>query len=69
MGCAEMPTTPDIFIIESLDFDDESEGRCEGQFLSHLLRVSGRNVRYFYIRTLKEFEALLSFKWVDGHVG
>ena len=54
-----MTTTPDIFIVESLDFDDEAEGRCEGQFLSHLLRLADRQVEYFYIRTFREFEEVL----------
>jgi hypothetical protein len=55
-----MATTPDIFIIESLGFEDEEEHRCEGQFLSHLLRLADRKVEYFYIRTRKEFKEVLS---------
>jgi hypothetical protein len=61
-----MTTTPDLFIIESLNFDDEAEGRCEGKFLTHLLRLTERNVKYFYIRTLKEFEEVLE-KFEDSN--
>lgn len=54
-----MTTTPDVFIIESLRFEDEEAGYPEGHFLSHILRLSGRKVRYVYIRTRAEFEAVL----------
>lgn len=54
-----MKTTPDVFIIESLRFKDEEAGYPEGHFLSHILRLSGRKVRYVYIRTRKEFEEVL----------
>jgi hypothetical protein len=54
-----MQTTPDVFIVESLRFKDEEAGYPEGHFISHVLRLADRNVRYFYIRTRKEFEAVL----------
>ena len=57
-----MSTIPDVFIIESLDPDDEGNGRFEGVFLSHVLRLHGKNPRYKYVRTRDEFEkALLAF--------
>lgn len=52
-------TTPDVFIIESLDFQDEVKQRFEGKFLSEILRFDGKNPIYYYIRTRREFEAVL----------
>jgi len=54
-----MPTSPNVFIIESLRFEDEKAGYPEGHFISHILRLAGRQVRYFYIRTRKELEEIL----------
>src|SRR5258708_9921616 len=50
---------PRVFIIESLRFDDEAKQRHEGQFLSQILRLSGSDARYFYIRTKKELDEVL----------
>jgi hypothetical protein len=55
-----MRTTPDVFIIESLDVDDERHNRFEGRFLSHILKQTGARVRYSYVRTPKEFRAALA---------
>jgi len=49
-------TIPSLFIIESLDADDELNKRREGKILSEMLRLSGKESHYFYIRTKKEFE-------------
>jgi hypothetical protein len=49
-------TLADVYIIESLDPDDEGNGRLEGVFLSHVLRLHGKNPRYQYVRTRAEFE-------------
>lgn len=46
----------DVYIIESLDPDDEGNGRFEGIFLSHVLRLHGKNPLYKYVRTRAEFE-------------
>lgn len=54
-----MKTTPNVFIIESLRFDDEKERRAEGKFLSHILRLEGREFAYYYIRTKQELEEVL----------
>lgn len=48
-------TCPKVFIIESLEFADEIHGRYEGHILSDILRLSGIQSEYFYIRTAKEF--------------
>jgi hypothetical protein len=47
----EKTTEPKVFIIESLEFDDEEKGRYEGGILSDILRLSGIETQYFYIRT------------------
>jgi hypothetical protein len=58
-----MKHRPEVFIIESLELDDEDMERTEGQFLSHILRLDDKHPRYRYIRslydlkkTLKEFD-------------
>lgn len=52
-------STPNVFIIESLKFEDEEAGYHEGHFISHILKLSGREVRYYYIRTKSELEEVL----------
>jgi hypothetical protein len=52
-------TKPDVFIIESLRFDDEEHSHGEGQFLAHILRLADRQYKYFYIRTKRELEEVL----------
>lgn len=49
-----------VFIIESLKFDDEKNKRLEGDFLSHILRLTGKEPEYYYIRTRKEMEKVLA---------
>lgn len=49
-------TIADVFIIESLDPDDEGNGRFEGSFISSLLRLHGKRPEYRYVRTKKEFK-------------
>lgn len=51
-----MPTIPDVFIIESLDPDDEGNGRFEGGILSSILRLHGKEPKYRYVRTREQFE-------------
>lgn len=55
-----LATIPDVFIIESLDPDDEGNGRCEGSVISHVLRLHGKNPRYSYVRTRDQFERAVS---------
>ena len=52
-------THASLFIIESVGFDDEQEGRLEGDILSQILRLSGKQTEYRYIRTRQELEILL----------
>lgn len=42
-----------LFIIESLEFEDEKSSR-EGRILTQMLRLSKEKVRYIYIRTEEE---------------
>lgn len=54
-----MEAKADVFIIESLEFDDEEEGRFEGKILTELLKLCGKNPRYYYVRTKRELEVVL----------
>jgi hypothetical protein len=47
---------PDVFIIESLDPDDEGNGRLEGSSISHVLRLHGKDPKYRYVRTRDQFK-------------
>ncbi len=49
-------TKPEVFIIETLDPDDEGNGRFEGAILSQILSLHGKNCKYRYVRTRQEFE-------------
>ncbi len=50
----EESTRAGVFIIESLDFDDEQKQRFEGRILKDMLVLSGKEVEYWYVRTWKE---------------
>src|SRR4051812_29448548 len=50
-------TVPEVFIIESLELEDEEEGR-EGAVLAAVLKMCGKNPLYYYIRTEAELEML-----------
>lgn len=50
---------PNVFIIESLDFEDEKNNRFEGKFLSQILQLGGKESLYYYIRTKKELQKVL----------
>ncbi len=52
-----------VFIIESMDFKNESEGNLPGIALQTILRLSGIPNYYIYIRTVQELEhAMRLFK-------
>lgn len=48
-----------VFIVESLDFEDETEGWFEGKILQAILSMSRKKAEYAYIRTDKELRAVL----------
>ena len=50
---------PNVFIIESLNFEDEKYNRFEGKFLSQILQLGGKDSSYYYIRTKKELKKVL----------
>lgn len=52
-------TKADVFIIESLSFDDEKNNRFEGKFLSQILHLGNKESIYYYIRTKKELKKVL----------
>jgi hypothetical protein len=53
-------TIPDVFIFESMDEDDESNHWFEGQALSDMLRLAGKNPKYFYFRHASELPSLFA---------
>ncbi|TCV67567.1 hypothetical protein [Pseudomonas fluorescens] len=57
-----MASIPDVFIIETLDPDDEGNGRFEGSVISSVLRLHEKNPIYRYVRTRHQFiEAVTEF--------
>ena len=52
-------TEPEVFIIESLRFDDEQEENFEGYIISQILHLRGKKSMYYYIRTRRELEKVL----------
>lgn len=50
---------PEVFIIESLELDDEKNNIFEGKILSDILHLGGKKPIYYYIRTKKEFKKIL----------
>lgn len=54
-----MATIADVFIIESLRLADETNHRYEGRRLAELLRLSGKNPKYFYFQSVDEIPSLL----------
>jgi len=51
-------TYPEVFIIESLSLEDEEAGRFEGKILYDVLRLSGKEPKYYYFRTKDELVLL-----------
>lgn len=52
-------TKSEVFIIESLDWDDELEERYEGRILTDILRLSGKSPLYYYVRTKQELKEVM----------
>lgn len=52
-------TNPDVFIIESLRFDDEKANRFEGKMISQILTLNEKKSEYYYIRTKRELEEVI----------
>jgi hypothetical protein len=49
----------EVFIVESLSFEDEAQQRFEGRIISEILALSGKECAYYYIRTKRELEEVL----------
>lgn len=49
-------TVPEVFILESLSFEDEEAGRCEGKIIRDILQLAGKKPLYYYFRTEQELE-------------
>lgn len=49
-----------VFIIESLDIEDENANRFEGVILKKMLEMIGVKVKYFYIRTKDELKFFIN---------
>lgn len=60
-------TLPQVFIIESLDFDDERAARLEGRVLADVLRMCGKDPLYFYFRTEAELIVLAEKFYQSGY--
>lgn len=53
-------TIPEVFILESLDKEDEKKRRFEGQVLSDMLRLAGKNPKYFYFQSKDEIPHIIN---------
>ncbi len=59
-------TKPQVFILESLNLNDERDDDFEGRILKQILHLSGKETAYYYIRTRTE---LAKFAKVFGESG
>jgi hypothetical protein len=50
---------PELFIVESLKFEDEREKLYEGRIISEILALSGKTCEHYYIRTKRELKEIL----------
>jgi hypothetical protein len=55
-----MQTKPEVFIIESVNFDNEANNQYEGHILSEILALSDKRCKYYYIRTRQELIRILA---------
>ena len=53
---SQASTKPEVFIIESLDPEDEGNGHFEGVVLTSILRMRGMSPKYKYVRTIGQFK-------------
>lgn len=60
-------TKPEVFIIESLTFDNENDQLFEGKIISDILRLSDKSSIYYYIRTKAELEKVLDIFWESNY--
>lgn len=60
-------TIPEVFIIESLTFDNEKDEMYEGKLISNILHLSDKKSIYYYIRTKAELESVLDLFWESNY--
>ena len=61
-------TKPQLFIIESLDLEDEKKNLKEGHIISNMLHLSGKEkTEYCYIRTSRELEEMIKIFGESKH--
>lgn len=60
-------TEPEVFILESLSLEDETNERLEGRILRDILKLSGKNPIYYYFRTEKELVELAKIFRESGY--
>ena len=53
-------SVPEVFILESLSFEDEEAQLYEGRILCDILRMCGKTPKYFYFRTELELVELVT---------
>lgn len=63
---AKATTKPQVFIIESLKLDDEKKDRFEGRVLKQILALGGKESAYYYIRTQRELEKIVTLFGESG---
>ena len=60
-------THPDVFIIESLDINDESANQFLGRVIEQALLLSGLRPAYHYVRSKEEFRAAIELFHVSHY--
>lgn len=60
-------TEADLFILESLSFQDEADGRFEGKVIASILTLCGKKPVYYYFRTPDELVMLSDVFRASGY--
>jgi hypothetical protein len=68
MSKKKSKTKAGIFIVESLDIEDELKDRFEGKILHDILILSGKETEYWYVRTWKEMQERMFQRFYDSNL-
>lgn len=60
-------TIPDLFILESLTEEDVLMGRREGEKIADILRIAGKDPKYYYFTDFAELEHLIALFEMSGY--
>jgi hypothetical protein len=60
-------TKPEVFIIESLSFENEWSDQLEGRIIKQILALSRKHCEYYYIRTAQELREVLKLFKTSAH--